>query len=326
MRSRVLLVALLLAGSVALPISTASGSARRGPSLREPVSEIDDPDVDEFSIDAAPGVLVWSQGTEAGSDAFLEVGTGDPVQLDASGVDVSFVATDGQAVALSEFGSDGGLDLTLLDVATRTPIEVPPGVNTARNEDWPSIDGDRLFFLRAPGPDDRASPGRIRAILFDLATGEKRVLASLPARNSQIFVGQVEGDFAAWSTCFTDFETFTVNDCQVFRYRISTGEIERVPNPRFEQFAPMVTADGTVYFSRNVRASHWVCGDNVRIMRYPLGGPVARIASVPEGYGDFWGHAVVETDGSTTLHFYRPACETFTGGIYRIEDANGASP
>ena len=42
-----------------------------------------------------------------------------------------------------------------------------------------------------------------------------------------------------------------------------------------------------------------------------------QIATVPDGYGAFWGHAVTELDGSTTLHMYRPSCETFTGGIYK---------
>ena len=37
----------------------------------------------------------------------------------------------------------------------------------------------------------------------------------------------------------------------------------------------------------------------------------------PDAYGAFWGHAVTELDGSTTLHMYRPSCETFTGGIYK---------
>jgi hypothetical protein len=313
--------ALMAPLAFAAPIASGSTLRSAGPEATL-TAEIDDPEADEFSVDGAPGLIVWSQGVGDTSDAYLRVGTGEPVQLDPPDTGVSFVATDGTTIALSEVGADGSLDLALIDVATLTPLPVPDGINTPRHEDWPSIDGDRLFFVRTPARGDSAAPGRVRGILFDLQTGEKRVLANLPARDSQLFVGQLEGDFAAWSTCYTDFATFTVNDCQVFRYQISTGETVQVPNPHKLQFAPLVTDDGTVYFSRNRANSAWRCGEAVKVMRYRVGGRVEEIATVPEGYGAFWGHAVVESDGSTTLHVYRPSCDTFTGGIYRLDDAD----
>ena len=283
--------------------------------------EIDSPDADEFAVDAAPGMIVWSQAVDGTSDAYLRIGSDEPIQLDPPDTEVSFVATDGTTIALSQANAEGNLDLVLIDVATLQTLPVPEGVNTPRHEDWPSIDGDHLFFQRSTAGGDTSAPGRVRGVLFDLGTGEKQVVENMPARDRQLFVGQVEGDFATWSTCYTDFATFTVNDCQVFRYRISTDETEQVPNPHKLQFAPLVTADGTVYFTRNRANAAWRCGEDVKIMRYPLGGPIEEIATVPEGYGAFWGHAVVETDGSTTLHFYRPACADFTGGIYRLDHA-----
>ena len=58
--------------------------------------------------------------------------------------------------------------------------------------------------------------------------------------------------------------------CDVYRHDIGAGTTTRIPTTlrgRY-QYRPSVTADGTVYFVHSGLA----CGQNVRLVRQPLGG------------------------------------------------------
>ena len=93
----------------------------------------------------------------------------------------------------------------------------------------------------------------------------ERPSCSRPSRTGQfvVFPGQVSGNWAVWDVCR--------RVCNVYRRDIGAGTTTRIPNTlrgRY-QYRPSVTADGTVYFVHSGQA----CGQNVRLVRQPLGGP-----------------------------------------------------
>jgi hypothetical protein len=289
--------------------------------------ELDRPALDEFTVDGAPEVLVWSVNTKEHplrSDSYVQFGDDRPIQMNRPGSRTSFVGTDGATAVFSVKRGGGDFDLKLFDLGSLTRSDPPRGVNTPAAENWPSISGRWLLFLRDDSNIAAPGQGRLRMILFNTVTGERRVLANEPAASSLLETGQVNGDWATWISCDEDYSTFTASHCQVYRYRISRDRIVQIPNPHKQQFGSMVTPDGTVYFTRNRNRHSWECGRGAHIVRYPVGGPAESIASVPSGFAVLWGRAVTEGGGSITLHMYRIPCTFDPGGIYEIEDADSA--
>jgi hypothetical protein len=124
-----------------------------------------------------------------------------------------------------------------------------------------------------------------------------------------------------WETCRLP-SGFT--DCNVFRYRISTGATFRVPNPGKQQFGSAVSADGTVYFFRSGGSDFWHCGRNGRLLRYPVGGPTTVFATLPDDKDLNAAFAFERRDGSVSVFFEQIDCATFTRDIYRVANADSA--
>ena len=289
--------------------------------------ELDRSQLDEFTVDGAPGMLAWSVNTRAHpdrSDSYVKFDGQPRIQINRPGSATSFVGTDGAAAVFSVVRREGDADLELFDLTSMTRSDPPQGVNTPGMENWPSISGDWLLFVRDDSNVAAYGRARLRMILFNLQTGEERVLADLPAFVSLLETGQVNGDWATWITCGLGDTEGAASDCQVYRYRISLDRTVRIPNPGKQQFGSMVTSDGTLYFTRNRTKAAWVCGLNARIVRYPVGGPAEVIAFVPNGFAALWGRAVTQTDGSVTLHMYQLPCTFNPGGIYELEHADTA--
>jgi hypothetical protein len=100
-----------------------------------------------------------------------------------------------------------------------------------------------------------------RIVLYNLATGASRKLASTKSKRLFLAPGQVSGQFAVWAKC-------SPKRCNVFRYNSETKSTSKVPNPGASQHAPSVTPGGIVYFAR---ASSRRCGSHVRLMRFKPG-------------------------------------------------------
>ena len=109
-----------------------------------------------------------------------------------------------------------------------------------------------MLYTRSK-PDDWS-----KVILFNLSTEHRRVL-SQAALNWAYFRGQqVNGDWAVFEHCRD--RHYQYSNCNVFRYQISTEQLAKIPNPGVQQYAPSVSHDGTVYFTRTGRADVWECG------------------------------------------------------------------
>ncbi len=300
----------------------------------EPV--LDDPTVVEHGAAASSGHLVWTSSVVVGSEpefgfdlleprSYLMVGHGPGIQI--SERYSPSVSIDGTTVVFEKvfFGQNHGWDhhdLRMYDVLTGDVSLPPDGVNTREWEEvQPSISGDWLLFTRHTHFDKELP--RYQVVLFNLTTGEERVIAEHRIRN--LWAGQVNGDWATWESCDSVFEgddgggVFTAVNCQVHRYQISTGEKEGISNPGVQQWGAAVSDDGTVYLVRGGRRDEWRCGVNNKIVRLLPDGTSDVIASFPDGIGSAELFAFEEADGSTTLYLDRFDCESHSGGIYRME-------
>ena len=128
---------------------------------------------------------------------------------------------------------------------------IPAGVNTRSGSGGRPSRGVALFGARtcgAPGQDPGA-PAQHRHV-------PEITLVDTPGLSDP---GQVNGDYAVYTHCGKV-------TCNVFRYQISTGQRVKMPNAsaRRVQYAPSVSADGTVYYA----SSRFACGKDVRIRRF----------------------------------------------------------
>ncbi|HXJ63709.1 MAG TPA: hypothetical protein VNN79_08135 [Actinomycetota bacterium] len=195
--------------------------------------------------------------------------------------------------------SGGRSEIRFYDLATGVSRRAPRAVNSAARQFGPSLSGGWLLFTR-----QFAEPTVWKILLYDMNTGRMRTLDRVSgpwARFAQS--GQVAGDWATWQVC-TPY-------CKVFVYRISTRQTFLVPNPdRHFQYAPSVTADGSVYFAE----SHAACG-GVTIRRYRAGGrPVTLAALAPTTDLSFMSARVLR-NGGTELLYDATRCSDFSGDL-----------
>jgi hypothetical protein len=177
--------------------------------------------------------------------------------------------------------------LRFFDLTTHEQSRPPSGVNTEQWEYWPSLSGQWLLFGRL------MHNGTRRLILFDLSTGEGRVLAHIRGESSFLAPGQVNGDWAVWSRCTSK------SACNVVRYRISTEESDIIDNPHHrKQHSPSVDANGTVYFARG----NGGCGNRVRLIREGLDGSEEELWRLPNGDDIGRTHLQMRPHGNTVLY------------------------
>jgi hypothetical protein len=288
---------------------------------------LDEPGVNETSSAASDGYLVWSASTDDKpnrSNSYLMAEGEDPVKLNAKGTHSYYVTIDGTTAVYQQGNATGDEfddDLWFFDAITGERTEAPEGVNSGSLEFRPSLSGDHLLFTRSDANTVDFKDAQLEVVLFDLESGTETVLATLEARRNYLVSDQVNGDWATFESCRWSREQ-EYFDCQVTRYRISTEESVELPNPGVQQYAGALSADGTVYLTRQKGKDSWVCGKAAKIVRMPVDGPGTVIATLPEGKDALSSFAFDESDGSTTLYLDRLTCRKGRSGVYRIADAD----
>jgi hypothetical protein len=202
----------------------------------------------------------------------------------------------------------GHSGLFLFDIASGARSKVPE-VNSRQWEYWPSTSGSWLLFARwNPNKEVR------RVFLYNLDTGERRVLDRTRGRNAFLGPGQVNGNFAVWYACRPR--------CDVFRYDIASRAETMIENPGSYQRAPSVTPGGTAYFSRGGKR----CGTSVSLVRAPAQGAQEVLVKLQKGLdiGDTYAHG--PPDGSSEVYYERNVCgRAAASDIYKVRETSLAT-
>jgi hypothetical protein len=275
-----------------------------------PVKVRDRNGVNELQPSMSEDGFVWAQGAKS----FVKPENDPKVRLNPAGTASFFPAIDDSTVVYNVFKNDDS-NLKMYDTETGERSSPPDGVNTNRFEEEQSVSGDWLLFTRV-------GHRRLRVVLFNLDTGEQRILENLRNKTHYLVTDQVNGDWATYEQCDADRDT--LSNCQVYRYRISTRDVARMPNPDRQQYAGGVTKDGTVYLVSTGGSDQWECGAGATLVRQPVSGSRQVIATLPDGIDTFNTFAFEESDGSVSLLFDRIECNTGASGIYEVEDADTA--
>lgn len=223
------------------------------------------------------------------------IGSGDRFKVNPAGTGAFTGGIDGSTLT---YDRDG--DIALFDLSTRTELDVPNGVNTARGTEFsPSISGPHLLFVRFRGE-------RSTVVLFDMPAGTSTVLyskANTDRRFFNVYVGQVNGNYAVWHQDTYSVQNDALLDADVYLHDIAAKTTARLANPQGTvQYGPSVSADGTVYFGR----SGFGCGLNTQLVQQTLDGTESVLYDFPNGL-DF-ASSYARDDGTTDAYFDRGRC------------------
>ncbi|HLB61791.1 MAG TPA: hypothetical protein VJN50_03495 [Actinomycetota bacterium] len=275
---------------------------------------------DEQTPAASDGYLLWvanSNDRPRHYDAFAKPDGQPRFRLNPAGTQSFSVGVDGTTAVYQRFTPrDFDSDIKMYDLEARERSSPPAGVNTDLWEQRPTTSGDWLLFQRQ----NFGNHPWARVVLFNTATEKRRILDQVTGNRRWLMSNQVNGDFATWERCDPGFA-----ECEVYRYKISTKERMKIPNPGQQQYSSGVAEDGTVYFIRAGRSAYWVCGRNARIVRYADGGTEV-IASIRDGRDSFATFAITNPDGSDTFYYDRVTCRDGAVDVYVVEDADTARP
>jgi hypothetical protein len=259
------------------------------------------PPVNEREGAAANGYLSWDQNSTSDpghTNEYLQRAGKTPVRVNAAGTQGFGGGISGRTLVYQQI-TGGRSDLRLFDLLTHRRSAPFAGVNTNLYELHPTISGSWILFGR------RATNGATSVLLANTSTHAIRLLAHASPPGS-VDPGQVSGDWATWDHCSSR--------CNVFRYRISTRSVAKVPNPllRF-QLDPAVDSSGNVFFNRSGRR----CGRGVNIMELPHGGGARSLLAL-KTTNDTGAMYVNETGTGEHLLFNKFHCSTQNWDIYRI--------
>ncbi len=208
------------------------------------------------------------------------------------------------AYASSPSQSSPRYDVRLWDLVGKADLPLPAGINTAKDEENPSLSGDYLLFGRAP----RATTFSQRVLLYRFSTDTTVTLVEAPA-GGNVTANAVAGDWAVYTVCRANWV------CNVFRYQLSTDQTVKVPNPNRATYWPTVTTDGTVYYALG---SPDFCGFHTKLMRWN-GGAATALYAFPNGIelGQMSG---VDEGAGPIVYFARVDCGANAKfGIWQIE-------
>jgi hypothetical protein len=296
-----------MAAAVVLTPAAPAAAAPEIPVLTTPAGE--------FQPARTADALAWEQNTRARPNEYTVI-----VQRDGSAP--LQANRPGTAAAMGDFASGrlvfqqyrgnprrrGHSGLFLFDISTGARSKVPE-VNSRQWEYWPSTSGAWLLFARwNPNKEVR------RLFLYNLDTGERRILDRTKGKNAFLGPGQVNGNYATWYVCRPR--------CDVFRYDIGTRAEVMIENPGLFQRAPSVTPGGTVYFSRGGKR----CGTSVSLVRAPVQGPQEVLVKLQKGLdiGDTYAHG--PPDGSSEVYYERNVCgRAAASDIYKVRETSLAT-
>jgi hypothetical protein len=292
----------LAIGAILAVVSTPAGALPEMAVLTTPAGE--------FQPAKTEGAMAWEQNSRARPnhyDVMVQQDGGSSIRANGGKSSAAMGDFAGGRLVYQQYRGNprrrGRSDLFFFDPASGGRSKIP-GVNTRQWEYWPSVSEGWLLFGRwRPAKEVR------RLLLYNLDTGERRLLDETRGRKRFIGPGQVEGDFAVWSTCNPR--------CNVFRYEISTSTETMIPNPGFYQRAPSVTVGGTVYFSRGGKG----CGASVALVRSRPDDTQEVLVQLQRGLDIRDTYAFVDLIGSVDVYYERNACRTKAGSdIYRVRD------
>lgn len=241
------------------------------------------------------------RGDRFRSNVFAQaIGDDTPFRVNPQGTQASTGGIDGSTLAYDREG-----DIALVDLSTRTELDVPDGVNKPNaGEHSASISGTHLLF-------SRVHRNRSSIVLFDMGTGTSNVLYTRrhsDRRFYNVFAGQVNGNFAVWGQ-----DTFSSRDnallrADVWLHDIAGDTTTKLAKPAGTvQYGPSVDADGTVYLGR----SGFGCGKDVQLVERPLEGTESVLYEFPDGRDFATSEAVVNVDGTTDVYFDPGRCRGF---------------
>ncbi len=254
---------------------------------------------------AAPAgaYIAYSQlGRESSPRLYVKAAGGSPVQITKVGLayDGGFDGT--KVIYQLARPREGRSTIRMYDVVSHLFSE-PAGVNTGKWQYGPSMSGDWVLFARL---------GRHRHLyLHNETTTETRKIASIRKPTNRLDPGQVNGDWAVWST----FDR-SVGYGTVWNYQISTGIPGTVGSNGIgkQMYAASVAPNGTVFYVR----SRSGCGHHVVLREHVLGGADTALYRVPAGRDIHKTFVVDEGGGQFSVYFDRGTCSGGRSNIYKL--------
>lgn len=266
------------------------------------------PRVGEFQPVRGGGWTAWQQNTRKRPRHYdvlaRSVESSSQFRVNPPGTNAANGDIEGDFLVYQQFERRRS-GLRFIDLTTRERSQPPSGVNTDAWEYWPSTSGRWLLFGRLARNTTR------RVILFDLSTGVAKRLAKVRGVNTFLAPGQVNGDWAVWYRCPSKSE------CNVIRYRISTGESVVIANPRGLRYhAPSIDREGTVFYVR----ARSRCGNRVRIIRERLDGSSEELWRLPNGDDIGRTHAQMRPRANTILYDHFSCGQAAESDAWQIVD------
>ena len=251
--------------------------------------------------------IAWSKGASYGGDHDLYVKqTGQPADVVEAGKyqqvgNIEIAGDQGDILVFHIEPASADSEIRFYDLSTGNVTGPPAGINTTKDDEFPSIAEDHLLFSRGPAQGTFSK----RVFLYDFTTPGLTLLATAPTGGS-VTADSISGDFATYTVCPSS------GRCNVFRYKISTGGRTKMPNPDRATYWSSVLDDGTVYY---VQGSPTVCGVNTKIMRFQ-GGSATNLNTFPDGIEIADLDAVLEA-AQPVVYFTRVRCSGLPG-IWKI--------
>ena len=284
----------------------------------EPVVIVDT-DKPELGPAASTEFLAWVELTPRGKGFHPNVraeaiGSAASFRVNPQGTSAFTGGIDGSTFIYERFSKTEKSDLSMIDLSTKTELEVPAGINTSAVEFSPSISGSHLLF-------GRSIPHGAQIILFDTSTDSSLVIFSrtdTKRRAFEMLPIQVNGNFAVWEAVTTSKKTGDPISADIFLYDIGAATTTKIPktdSQRPSLYGPSVDEDGTVYFGR----SSFACGENAQLVSRQLDGTETVLYMFPRNR-DFGFSIAVDNPGNTTdVYFDRANCrgEDF-GDIWKL--------
>jgi hypothetical protein len=263
--------------------------------------------VGEFQPARGSGHLGWEQNTKARPshyDVYVKPDGGSKKKVNGKGTQGAMGGISGNLVVYQQFRGKSS-NIKFYKLATGKRFSPAIYINTKRWEYWPSMSGGWVLFGRR-----NLSASERRVILFNRSNQSVRILDATHSTKSFIAPGQVNGNNAVWWRCRP------ANSCNVYRYNIQLRTTARISNPnKKNQHASSIAPDGTIYFASGGKG----CGNSVKLMKRPPGGPTTSLTRVPDGLDVGDTYAIEDANGNNQVFFEEYVCNKAIGSdIYRI--------
>ena len=266
----------------------------------------------QWYVTAEGNTLAWSRygPTNHLFNAFVRIGSGPVARVNPAGTQAYVGGLTGDRLIYQQIRY-GQSDLRFYNVVSHTYGVVPAGWNTSLTEYAPTISRHYVLFGRF-----NERTGEHWVFLGDLTTGHLKLLASLTGTLVDEVPGQVNGNYATWTSCIN------VNvECDVYEYNIATGNATRVSNTfatgKF-QYASSVTSTGTIYLVHSASFTR-PCGEHATINKRALGAARTVIVSLAHGL-DVGVSFADNSNGTPNVYYSRLVCAAGQADLYKVVD------